>query len=352
MAHRRISSAEKGKGGIYRRTSQARERSNYGEQRYARPPRDSSRQQELPAPPSRSYYRETNKILPEAKDTGSSASKNVYESPNGGNPLDPRLNQLPQKAVNEALGEVKKAMLQYTKSANPTEREAREERSRQSEEEGDFEETAIQMVRSSLGTSVERQKGDNRGGTPERVPEPQRLGPNPLSQGIVFGRVSTEAIPNSQERVPATLRLGPPTSPQPNLRSSGSGEGDEPPLSPALQARVPASLRLQSGTEILNSEETLGDTSNGKKKRGHPPGSRTVQDSTKVTQGEGSRRRRVVPNKPSPLRKKVNARRKASTAANDTTASLKMVMRLVSGVKSTAGGGSLHIVGREVSYKF
>lgn len=57
-------------------------------------------------------------------------------------------------------------MLQYTKAADPTEREARIERMRQAEEQGEIEETAIQLVQASLQASSDRQLQEHTTPTP------------------------------------------------------------------------------------------------------------------------------------------------------------------------------------------
>lgn len=91
-------------------------------------------------PPEGSYYREVQKKNPEAKDTGSSNSKSHHGYAARGNrqrEIAPEL--IPQETLNEARGEVRDAMLQYTKSADPSEREARKERLRQAEESGQLE---------------------------------------------------------------------------------------------------------------------------------------------------------------------------------------------------------------------
>lgn len=94
---------------------------------------DFSSHRSLPAPPSRSYYREKPKTFSEAKGSGSSASKAPPEVPVRGFLQENNHDSLPQEALNEAMGEVRDVMLQYTMC---TEREARKERVRQAEERG------------------------------------------------------------------------------------------------------------------------------------------------------------------------------------------------------------------------
>ena len=53
------------------------------------------------------------------------------------------------------MGELRNVMIQYTKTTDPTESEARKERMRQAEEQGEMEETAIQMVRASLAPTID-----------------------------------------------------------------------------------------------------------------------------------------------------------------------------------------------------
>ncbi|EFH55652.1 predicted protein [Arabidopsis lyrata subsp. lyrata] len=60
---------------------------------------------------------------------------------------------LPKAAVETAMGELREVMIQYANCADPLESAARKERVRRAEEEGQFEETAEQMVRASLNTS-------------------------------------------------------------------------------------------------------------------------------------------------------------------------------------------------------
>lgn len=124
----------------YRRSSQSRGRARYSKDRTYWPSRESSYQRNLMVPPEGSYYREVQKKNPEAKDTGSSNSKSHHGYAARGNrqrEIAPEL--IPQETLNEARGEVRDAMLQYTKSADPSEREARKERLRQAEESGQLE---------------------------------------------------------------------------------------------------------------------------------------------------------------------------------------------------------------------
>lgn len=94
-----------------------------------------------------------------------------------------KLGEVPQAALNIALGELRDVMIQYVNCGDPTESAARRERYRQAEDQGQFEETAEQMVRANLQLSAGNQR--------ERTPE----------------------LSNSQERVPMSQRLGPVNAP-------------------------------------------------------------------------------------------------------------------------------------------
>lgn len=92
--------------------------------------------------------------------------------------LNPPMSELPAGALNEAMVEVREAMTQYTNCADPTESAARKERLRQAEELGEIEETAVSMVRASLGSVPEPMLDDTHQTiTPTRLPALQRLGP-------------------------------------------------------------------------------------------------------------------------------------------------------------------------------
>ncbi|CAN7097475.1 unnamed protein product, partial [Brassica rapa subsp. narinosa] len=136
---------------------------------------------------------------------------------------------LPQAAIENAMGELRDVMAQYTSCADPTESAARKERLRQAEEQGEIEETAIQMVRASLATLPDESPL-------EEVPEP--------------------AERDSTERVPARQRLGPPPS---------------------------AKLRLGPAPS----------TAITKKKPGRPPGPKKIPASPLLLTGTSSRKRKV-----------------------------------------------------------
>ncbi|KAF3503497.1 hypothetical protein F2Q69_00039643 [Brassica cretica] len=112
----------------------------------------------------------------EAREETSDSNKNHLISDRG-IPLQDPNHDLPLEAFNEALGEVREVMLQYTSTADPTENAARRERVRQAEKQGQLEETAARIVRSSLANHAELQPTDANVESPGRIPALLRLGP-------------------------------------------------------------------------------------------------------------------------------------------------------------------------------
>ncbi|KAG5387785.1 hypothetical protein IGI04_029326 [Brassica rapa subsp. trilocularis] len=179
----------------------------------------------------RSFYREIPRKQPLTDDNGSSSTKEQDPRCEKGVPLQRQPPSLPEEAIQRARGEVRDVMLQYTSSADPTEREARKERMRQAEERGELEETAILVAQAALNASTQRLNGKQIITTPERIPVSQRLGSTPVQErspasqrlrntspgGAVLEQRSTEGIefPPNSERIPASSRLGPtPDSPR------------------------------------------------------------------------------------------------------------------------------------------
>ncbi|KAL0842768.1 hypothetical protein Bca101_016013 [Brassica carinata] len=151
---------------------------------------------------------------------------------------------LPQAAIVEAMGEIRDVMAQYATCADPTENAARKERLRQAEEHGEIEETAIQMVRSSLATL-----------------------PTEPSPG---------KSPETAERVPAKLRLGPASS-----------------------------MKLRLGPVLADETDPDMGTQTGKRKPGRPPGRKKVAGSPILLTGTSSRKRKVQSAKPPVCRRKL-----------------------------------------------
>ncbi|KAL0743211.1 hypothetical protein Bca4012_084724 [Brassica carinata] len=224
----------------YRRSSQSRERSRMEFERSSHPPRE---------PPQRRGY------------------------PQRDEPLE----TIPQQTLNDARVEVREAMLQYTSSADPKEREARKERMRQAEECGDMEEAVLLVARSSIERSMEKQNRLPPEVLLERTPAAKRLG-HSGQQLIDTGVKSLDAGSSSRERIPASLRLG---DSQKSLLS---------------QNRVSATQRLGPAPKMnLVDEEVLEPI---KRKPGRPPGRRKVQASPIAIKQAGNKRKKVQSAKP------------------------------------------------------
>lgn len=106
--------------------------------------------------PTREYTRDKTPSKQREERGGSRAessdSKEPLRNSDRGIPLRSTQMELPREAVEEAIGEIRDVMIQYTSCADPTESTASKERFRQAEEQGQVEETAVIMVRASLAT--------------------------------------------------------------------------------------------------------------------------------------------------------------------------------------------------------
>ena len=200
---------------------------------------------------------------------------------------------LPAEALLQARKEVHDAMLQYTRVADPSEREAREERMRLAEDLGEMEETATNMVQAAMQLSAEKHGRIQITDTPERIPAVQRL-----------------SLPESHERIPTSARLGPCPLGQDSGQRTFSPIGDT-----ADAERVPASLRLDYPPETVL-PPTTGSTV--KRKPGRPPGPRKGSESSGVkpplAAAASSKIRRVPAGKPSPIRRSTKAAKAKSGA--------------------------------------
>ncbi|VVB16427.1 unnamed protein product [Arabis nemorensis] len=86
--------------------------------------------------------------------------------------------ELPQQAMEVALGELRDVMIQYSNCPEPTESAARKERVRFAEDTGELNETAANMVRSDLARqSLVEEELEPMSMPPERIPATLRLGP-------------------------------------------------------------------------------------------------------------------------------------------------------------------------------
>ncbi|KAF3553223.1 hypothetical protein F2Q69_00010752 [Brassica cretica] len=86
-----------------------------------------------------------------------------------------------QTAMEEAIGEVREAMIQYTLCADSTKSAARKERLRQAEKQGEIEETASMMVQATIQARAPPPREEPSPTSAERVSVLQRLGPQVLN---------------------------------------------------------------------------------------------------------------------------------------------------------------------------
>ncbi|KAF3510586.1 hypothetical protein F2Q69_00005552 [Brassica cretica] len=238
-----------------------------------------------PDPPTRSYYREIQRSVAEAKDTGSSISKLHQDRNNRGSPLVLDAVTIPEKTLDEARNEVRDMMMQYTKCSNPTEREARKERLRQAEVRGQVEEAVVQVARASLNAMANEQMLIPLGTSPERISATQRLGPTVQQVAPKAKDQEAETNPTSREKAHVSLRLG------------------ESQKSPISKSRTPATLRL--GPVGTPEAQDTGDLVTAKRKPGRPPGRRVVHASPTLSKGNSTKRRTVQATKPPTCRRKI-----------------------------------------------
>lgn len=312
--------------GSQRRSTQARDRLCNLEDRHSRPPRD-HRSHRYIAPQGRSYYREVARKLEINKDAGSTASKALSENCERGTPQQNCRTPLPQEVLQEAIGEVREAMMQYTKHANPTENRAREERLRQAEEQGEIEETARSMVKSALEIEADKQRFEQENATPARLPVMQRLG----SPGSLQGSERQTHHSTSQDRIPATQRLVPVILGQEHSNSRGKNREVERP--PTSLERIPAAMRLGENTAPTLTMEAGEAPCKEKRKPGRPPGRKSTQNSPRLTASASSRIRKVS-QKPSPIRRKQVSEKKTTKPSSKAGTSRGKGMREVSATSS------------------
>ncbi|KAF8112209.1 hypothetical protein N665_0066s0081 [Sinapis alba] len=300
--------------GSQRRSSQARERNYNLEDRHPRPPRDHMSYRNSTSQ-GRSFYREVARKPDTNKDAGSTASKTLDENVERGIPLQTCLNSIPHEVLQKALGEVRGAMMQYTKSVNPTESEERKKRMRQTEEQGEVEETALNIIRASLDVVIDKQRLEDKAVTPDRIPATQRLGSSASKQSLAQRSNGKNQLSNSLERVPASLRLGPVAPVYETNNPKERLQETEVRLSPSPD-RIPAILRLGATTEPSNAKDQGDVPSKEKKRPWRPPGRKLAQNSPRLSAGASSRIRRVAQNKPSPTRRKQSLEKKTASKAN------------------------------------
>ncbi|KAG5377087.1 hypothetical protein IGI04_041683, partial [Brassica rapa subsp. trilocularis] len=282
-----------------RQSSQARERAKFKNMRFTRTSREHSNFRQIPEPQTRSYYREVSRRTPENIETVSSASKIHQEASDRGNPLQTTPAYIPDEVLNEARAELRDYMIQYTKSADPTEREARKERFRKAEEQGEMEEAAIQMAKTSMSISADRKRRALDEATPERVPATQRLGSSSQQKSVSREENSHELMLNSQERLPVSLRVGPAIPQNTNQEETETFHDTN------SSERIPATQRL--GPPLASPTDRTKDPEAAipKRKPGRPPG-RKAQEKILQEHGAVQKRRTVAQKKNSPGRRKTS----------------------------------------------
>lgn len=160
---------------------------------------------------------------------------------------EPRANPppAPQAAFDEALGEVRNYMHQYASCADPTESAARKERLRIAEASGQLEKTTATMVRAAHAGTPDLPLCNSPPSPSERIPAKLRLEP-PTSSPL-----------DSTGRVSAKLRLGAPIPPEashplrifPQLQSAS--QDDHQGRERLLRALSKELLRAQSSLPAL-----------------------------------------------------------------------------------------------------
>ncbi|CAN7108125.1 unnamed protein product, partial [Brassica rapa subsp. narinosa] len=117
----------------------------------------SSRSRDLRKDPSDRYFSRDRSLQPPgSRDRAAQRREELPEiiAPlDRGIPLQEIQSAVPEELFNEAVNEVRDAMIQYTQCNDPTESAARRERMRKAEEEGDIEEAAALMIQATLGTN-------------------------------------------------------------------------------------------------------------------------------------------------------------------------------------------------------
>ncbi|KAL0692997.1 hypothetical protein Bca4012_060177 [Brassica carinata] len=279
---------------FYRNDDHSRSYRNHPPQSY----RGNSHQRHPPVPPSRNYYRE---IPKERSDTGEATSvspKQINGSTERGIPRARDQAQFSEKLLEEARGEAKQALLQYTKCNDPSEREVRVERAKQAEERGQLEETALRIARRVSRTNLEAQHSESC--SPERRSSSKRRGP--ASQIIAANAEENTEDQTSErrDRLPATLRLGPP------INESERHEDQSLQSLGRSADRIPAAQRLGplASVEAIEDEADLPRLSTVTRKPGRPPGKKTRQEISKGPVAAAPPRRTVARSKPSPIRRK------------------------------------------------
>lgn len=212
-------------------------------------------------------YKEVAKINTAANREEPARDKSKHIQSEGA-PREESHDQIPREAVETAMGQIRDYMAQYANVADPTESEARRERVRRAEEEGQIEETATAMVRTALEAQTPPP-------LPQAPTEKERL---PATRRISLPRPDD----TSQERIPATMRISAPAS-----QTTSQGRG-------------PIKSRLGSATITTTADKGEIATTTMKRKPGRPPGRRTVRSSPKTMATGANPRKKKAPQTKAP----------------------------------------------------
>ncbi|CAH8391557.1 unnamed protein product [Eruca vesicaria subsp. sativa] len=240
-------------------------------------------------------------------------ARNARDQNARGIPPLSRHDEFPQEVLDGALSKARDAMIQYTLSADPSERQVRQERMRQAEERGQLENTALLIARAdSTRDLVDKEYLQV---TPPRPLMSQRLGPIAPIQEANSGEILAATTSSSRDRLHPSLRLGPqPLSPPRSPEDKGASHSDR-------VERIPAVMRLGPSSDPPMKELDT-ETTTAKRKPGRPPGS-GKGSIKKGTQAVVPPRRRTASNRPSPRRKGAIHAATTSKAASSKAAKMK-----------------------------
>ncbi|CAL9224803.1 unnamed protein product, partial [Arabidopsis halleri] len=184
---------------------------------------------------------------------------------------------LPQAEVEVAMGELREVMIQYANCPDPTESAARRERVRLAEEQGEFIQTAEQMVRASLpgqGVTTGLLTPSPEIPSHERIPVAQRLGPLNPEGGVGRGK----------KRATGKKKLGRPPGKKPSPKSR---------LGVSLKKRKLLSTQPSPYRRLNMENQEVGEASRVTADR--LSGSETTTPAAEEAQGETQAVTRVIP---------------------------------------------------------
>ncbi|KAG2304809.1 hypothetical protein Bca4012_064036 [Brassica carinata] len=179
-------------------------------------------------------------------------------------------------------------MVQYSNCADPVESAARRERCRKAEELGEVEETAISMAKASLAIPPDSPRHEVTPPSLERIPISLRLGPPQQTEDNSDAaelQLSSQAKRRqnlqhvdpsiaSPGRIPAVLRLGPQSDPEKEsaelANSKAKRKPGRPPTRPKTQPRVQASPLKLTGSTVQKRKTTLPKVPISRRKTGAP----------------------------------------------------------------------------------